>query len=348
MKKDISGIVNKALYVVANHEIEGRPGAYRRWNSQNADGTRELGVNEYGCADAANILYMLGAFPSDDAARHCRVEALQAMQNPDTGMFVEATHHTIHTTAHCIAALELFDAKAVHPLTELEYLRDKEALESFLASLNWAGDPWMMSHRGAGLYAAMVLQGEVDRQWQGWYFDWLYENADPETGFWLKGAPQQRKVPLFHHLAGSFHYLFNHEYAHMPLRYPDKMIDTCLQIYHDIKNTAPAAGAAHYNNRYEHLGRSVSFAEIDWVYCITRAGQQTDHRRDECFDTLREFAEGYVDYLDSLDADADDDLNDLHQLFGATCALAELQRSLRGELISERPLKLVLDRRPFI
>jgi hypothetical protein len=35
-------------------------------------------------------------------------------------------------------------------------------------------------------------------------------------------------------------------------------------------------------------------------------------------------------------------------LFGAVCALAELQRALPGEIRSERPLRLVLDRRPFI
>ena len=35
-------------------------------------------------------------------------------------------------------------------------------------------------------------------------------------------------------------------------------------------------------------------------------------------------------------------------LFGGVCALAELQQTLRGELISDKPLRLVLDRRPFI
>ena len=44
----------------------------------------------------------------------------------------------------------------------------------------------------------------------------------------------------------------------------------------------------------------------------------------------------------------DDGLNDLHALFGAVCCLAELQAALPGEITSEKPLKLVLDRRPFI
>ena len=38
----------------------------------------------------------------------------------------------------------------------------------------------------------------------------------------------------------------------------------------------------------------------------------------------------------------------MHRLFGSICALAELQAALPGELRSDKPLKLVLDRRPFI
>ena len=41
-------------------------------------------------------------------------------------------------------------------------------------------------------------------------------------------------------------------------------------------------------------------------------------------------------------------LNDMHTLFGCICALAELQSFLPGEIVSDVPLKLVLDRRPFI
>jgi hypothetical protein len=50
----------------------------------------------------------------------------------------------------------------------------------------------------------------------------------------------------------------------------------------------------------------------------------------------------------SLDPNTDDGLNDLHQLFGAVCAVAELQQALPGLLRTDRPLRLVLDRRPSI
>lgn len=61
-----------------------------------------------------------------------------------------------------------------------------------------------------------------------------------------------------------------------------------------------------------------------------------------------DFADGYLDFLMSVDPNTSDAFDDLHALFGALCCVAELQQFLRGYLYTEKPLKLVLDRRPFI
>ena len=53
-------------------------------------------------------------------------------------------------------------------------------------------------------------------------------------------------------------------------------------------------------------------------------------------------------FWENVDWEHDESVNDLHMLFGGVCGLAELSRALRGVLVSEIPLKLVLDRRPFI
>ncbi len=342
--KNLQPILDRAQQVLKTHQLD-HPGEYARWIWQNQEGTRQLGLNEYGCADAANILYMLGAFPADAAERASWVQTLQNLQHPDTGLFVEATHHTFHTTAHCIAALELFEAKAIYPLKAMQPYLEKSNLYRLLDELPWAESPWTASHQGAGIYAALVLQGEADLTWQGWYFDWLYENADPATGFWRKGyvIPTHqgdsfsgilKEATVFPHLASSFHYLFNHEYAHRPLRYPEKMIDTCLDIYR--------------GHRWPTLGHAVSFAEIDWVYCLNRALRQSGYRFADCKSALHDFAEEYIEYLEGLDPATHDGFNDLHTLFGCICALSELQAALPGELSSDKPLKLVLDRRPFI
>jgi len=81
---------------------------------------------------------------------------------------------------------------------------------------------------------------------------------------------------------------------------------------------------------------------------LNRASRQTAHRFNEVKECLREFSKGYIEFLSGIDEKTDDGFNDLHRLFGTVCALAELQQALPGELETEKPLKLVLDRRPFI
>ncbi|MBQ2614101.1 MAG: hypothetical protein IJB80_02075 [Clostridia bacterium] len=334
MNHNIDDIIQKISKVVAAHQLE-KDGTYARWRWQNVEQNRELGINEYGCADAVNILYTIGEFPKDLKLRQSCINALQGLQNQETGLFVEKTHHPIHTTAHCIAALELFDAKPLYPIKELLQYANNTGIWNFLESLDWKNNPWNESHKGAGIFAALVLSDSVDKSWMDTYFEWLWENADPETGFWKKDMVNGGGAPKFHHLASSFHYLFNHEYVRRPLRYPEKVIDTCIDMYQ----------ADDMNGQF---GRLIGFAEIDWVYCITRASRQTPHRFDECRRILQSFATDFFDYLRSLDTDKDDGFNDLHALFGTVCALAELQQALPGFIQTKKPLRLVLDRRPFI
>ena len=258
---------------------------------------------------------------------------MQDMQDKETGLFYEGTHHTIHTTAHVVAALELFDAQPRYPLTALFPYRDKDKLYDMLENLDWAGKPWPQSHQGAGLFAALTITRSVDAEWQKWYFDWLREKCDLNTG--ISYGEKLGQDTLAHHLYGWFHYMFNHEYARRAMPYPDKMIDSCIEMYD--------------NNVLDPLfGRRCGFCEIDWVFCLNRATRQTPHRFYEAKDRLRDFSKTFVDFLMSADDATDDDFNDLHMLFGSVCALAELQVALPGELESTVPLKLVLDRRPFI
>lgn len=334
MAINIDNIIKKISDTVASHRMENE-GNYCRWLWQNDDNNRELGLNEYGCADAANILYTIGEFPSTVESRKAHIEVLQDFQSPKTGLFTESTHHPIHTTAHCVAALELFDAKPLYPLTDLMQYGTDVGVKNLLESLEWKTNPWDMSHRGAGIYAAMVLSDSVDSQWEDAYFNWLWENADAETGFWRKDAVLSGDVFVFAHLAGTFHYMFNHEYAHRPLRYPDKVVDTCISLY-------------ERGDVVEDFGHHITFAEIDWVYCLNRASRQTSHRFSESKDVLRKFANEFIEYLNGIDEKTDDGFNDLHMLFGAVCCLAELQQALPGEIRTKKPLKLVLDRRPFI
>ena len=331
--RDIEPILEKIRRTVASHRLSAE-GEYARTLLDLAPGEKPR-INEYGVADAANILYTLGDFSPSPVFREGFASFLKSLQHRDTGLFSEPTHFPVHTTAHCTAALELFDERPLPPKDLLPYL-SKERLYALLDSLEWVTSPWNNSHIGAGIYVALVLSGAAGREWENDYFAWLWEEADPATGLWRKGclgAPGSR--PVYEHMAGSFHYLFNHEYASRPLRYPEKMVDTQLSLWRDGR-VRPG------------FGESCGFLEIDWIYCLTRASRQTPHHFYEAKEALREFAGGFFDYLDAADPEKDRSFDDLHMLFGTVCAIAELTRALPGAFSSAKPLKLVLDRRPFI
>ncbi len=334
MGRDISGIIKKVKHVLNTHRKD--TGKYARWIWQDEEKSRNLAPSEYGCADAANILYTIGEFPKDTEKRKAWVETLQSFQNPKTGLFQEPTHHFIHTTAHCVAALELFDAECKYPMYDLQQYAEKESLYALLEGLDWKCNPWSQSHQGAGIFAALVLSNAVDSSWKDSYFAWLRKEADPETGLWRKGCVKEGSAPVWHHMAGSFHYLFNHEYAKQPLPYPEKMIDTMLWLIEEDESFQEVAA------------QRISFIDIDWIYCLSRAMRQTGYRHDDGKQALDQYADQLIDFLEAIDERTHNEFNDLHGLFGTVCALAELQQALPGKIKTERPLKLVLDRRPFI
>lgn len=328
----IDDLVESIFHCVETHKLS-NTGEYARWLWGD---NRNLGLNEYGCADAANILYTIGRFPSDPREREKWVAVLQGMQDPQTGMFSEPTHHTIHTTAHCSAALELFDAKPLYRCHALEKYTTREGLYELLEhEVDWQ-NPWPQSHKGAGILPCLTNTNMVGLEWKNWYFDWMWEHADPESGFFFCGTEKQ--APLYQYMAGGFHYMFNHEAERRPLRYPEKIIDSCLYLMENGVGN-PACG---------NLIRRCDFIDIDVVYALTRAMRQTPYQFTQGKEALEAYAEKYLDMMYAVDYEKDDSFNDLHMLFGAVCCLAELQSALPGKILTSSPLRLVLDRRPFI
>ncbi len=329
---DLRAFESAVLEVVDRHALAS-PGDYARWSLAAAE---DRASNPYGAADAANLLYTLDRLPGDPGLRAASIEVLRGFRDPEDGLFRESTHHPIHTTAHCLAALELFDAVETQPIPGLAQWLDTTAMRQLLESLDWASNPWLESHRGAGLYAALHLARQTTAAWEDAYFDWLHAATDPATGLVRGeaiGTGQRRDWFLFPALAGTFHYLFDELHARRPHAHAAALVDTCLEIR---------------QRQLFPLATSVGFAEIDWVYCLNRASLQSGVRLPEARAALLAFAREYLEFLLGLDPATDPGLDDLHALFGAVCAVAELQRALPGVIVTERPWRLVLDRRPFI
>ena len=335
----IDDLVEAACGVLRRCRLDG-PGQYKRW-AVPVDFPDAEGLNPYAVADAANLRYTLDLTPRDPAERAGYVAALRSMQDPQSGLFSESTHHQYHTTAHCLAALELFDTLPEHPLTAMEEDATPEGVVARLEGLDWVGNPWGQSHQGAGVWASLKLArqmgAEQEAAWQSAYFDWLRERFDPETGLLRRGClPGQAEgsKPTYQHMAGTFHYLFNMHHARVPMPYPERLVDACLEMFEDRQATGIAS--------------SVGFITVDWVFCIHRAFGQCGHRPVEVRAALGRVAGEVVAYLRGIDHERHERFNDLHNLFGIFCGLAELQLALPGRLTCRRALRQVLDRRPFI
>ena len=211
----------------------------------------------------------------------------------------------------------------------------KDQLYRFLQEeVDWQ-NPWPQSHKGAGILPCLTNTDMVGLEWKNWYFDWMWEHSDPEIGFICYGP--KKAAMIRDYMCGGFHYMFNHEAEHRPLRYPEKIIDFCLTLM---------------ANPDEHglldEKRKCHFIDVDVVYSLSRAMRQTTHRFYEGKAALEKYAEAYLAQFESIDYEHDESFNDLHMLFGAVCCLAELQSALPGKILTSKPLRLVLDRRPFI
>lgn len=323
---NLQPLIDEFADSVRRHAIPGREGAYCRYPGQ--------GTNPYGCADAANLLYTIGHFERNPEKRAAAIAELRNFQAPESGLFRESSHSVYHTTAHCIAALELFDVSPCHPLRGLDCYRTPQGIVHLLESLDWHGNPNLNGHTGAGVYAALFLTGHTDSVWKNAYFDWLREHCDPEYGFGRTGTVGN-PLPAAYHLFDWFHYLFNHHGSNRPFPRVERLIDTCITLYR--KNLLP-----------ESYGKRIGFWEIDLIFSLHRATRQTAYRFEESRELLREHGYRYLKWLCATPPSARRGWEDLHMVFGTACAVAELQLAFPGEFETDIPLKNVLDRRVFI
>ena len=328
---DLRPFIQSVEQIVVRHRLE-NPGEYTRWLAQNEQGTRNLGSTPYGCANAVNILYTIGALPASGDERQAMVRVLQAFQDTETGLFVNPGNYETHTTAFLAGALDLLGAKPLYTAEAFRKYESKEALFRFMDGIDWAENPWLGSHLGAGIYASMLLTGTAGDEWEDLYFRWLEENADPRTGLWKKGSLEG--APRFHYLAATFHYVFNFEHARRALPYPRQLLDTCIRAYRE--------GACI------DFAKELGWPDIDFAYLLARVQRRAGERWQEVQEILREIADGLIRQLEAMDPETSDRLNDLNTLFAIVCALAVLQEALPGYIRTSPPLKLVLDVRPFL
>lgn len=287
----------------------------------------------YGVSDMACILYSIGALHPTEPQRGEWAAAFQTLQDPATGWLLEKTptHSPLHNTAFALAAMQLLDLVPQHPVKMGPEYADVRA---FLGSLNWKTAVYGESHKGAGLgsiYALVPALGTPP--WFAEYFAVCDSLFDAHNGMMGTDKPPGGD---FDQVGGTFHYAFLYQYFNRPMPHPEARIDAVLRLQQPD-------GYWHPTN---HL-----WLTLDAIYLLTRTLRQQPHRFDDVRAVVRRVMEVFQREVFSPDGRKKALAGNLpvHSLTAAISLAAEAQQFLGAhEVVTERPLRLVLDRRPFI
>ena len=287
----------------------------------------------YGIADMACVLYTIGKLDPSTKERGEWRDALEAFQNPRTGWFREEDSGLApeHNTAFALGAMQLLDVTPRYAVTMDAKYQDMRA---YFSTLDWRANVYGESHKGAGIGAIFELEpGLRSPEWFAAYFAACEGYFDASNGLMGRDKPAGGDIDQ---IGGTFHYSFLYEYFNRQMPYPEKRIDTVLGLQ----------GRDGYWSDSNPL-----WMTLDAMYLMTRTLRYCPHRFEDVKGSVRRIltvleeavygAEGRKATFAKGQA--------VHLLTAATAIAAEAQQFLGAqEVVTDWPLKLVLDRRPFI
>ncbi len=288
----------------------------------------------YGVADMACVLYTIGALHPSEKEREEWANAFELFQNPQTGWFREKDPVTLspeHNTAFALGAMALLDIPPRYVVrTEARY----ENPRAFLQTLDWRKGVYTNSHKGAGVGSIYALVPALNSaQWFAQYFGACDDLFDPSNGLMGQGKPASGDIDQ---VGGTFHYSFIYQYFNRRMPYPEKRIDSVLGLQQQD-------GYWDKNNQL--------WMTLDAIYLMTRTLRYCAHRVDDVRASVRK-AMGALSkdvYSPAARAKIFPASGGVHSLTAAISVAAEAQQFLGAqEIVTDWPLRLILDRRPFI
>jgi hypothetical protein len=170
-------------------------------------------------------------------------------------------------------------------------------------------------------------------QWFNEYFATCDSMFDPNNGLMGKDKPPTGD---FDQIGGTFHYAFLYSHFNRRLPYPEKRIDTII-------------GLQRPDGHWDATNQS--WLTLDAIYLMTRTVRYCPHRIDDVNRTILKTIDALMNQMYSIEGrkKAMEGRLPVHTMTCAVSILAEAQQYFGAEVIrSDWPLKLVLDRRPFI
>ena len=139
---------------------------------------------------------------------------------------------TRHLSLHALMALTALGAVARRPVALLEKFRAQGAIENWLEQRDWKREPNNASNEVQNMvtfmqYARDYQESEHLRLVIANALDWLEAHQDPATGFW--GPPPATPGELSQGVQTGYHLWLLSFYERRPLRYMNRIIDSCLK-----------------------------------------------------------------------------------------------------------------------
>ncbi|MDQ8202235.1 hypothetical protein [Pelagicoccus sp. SDUM812003] len=290
-------------------------------------------VELYGICDMASVLYTIDRLPVGERNLRDWSEAINSFQTEAHGWFAEKkpTHAVIHNTAYALSTLKLLGLNAKETLSiGPEFTSPK----TYLLSLDWKERSYPESHFGAGIGSICALADELRiSDWFDEYFETCDSLCNHDNGLLGIDKPAGGDIDQ---IGGSFHYAFLYHHFNRQMPYPEARINTVL-------NLQKQEGYWDENNQL--------WLTLDALYLLTRTSRQTHHRFAEVKEAARRVARLLERNVFSAEGRAKTfaGKQPAHALAAAITAAAELQNFLGIQSIyTDRPLRNILDRRPFI
>jgi len=307
--------------------LPGPAGSYARSPGQTS-------VELYGISDMACILHTIGRLKLTDKERAEWADNFNSFQHADTGMLVEKaapTHDPLHNTAFALAAMQLLDMRPKLPVTMGPQYSDPAA---FLKTLNWKTAVYGESHKGAGIGAIYALTPELGTlDWFKAYFAATETYVDPKNGLMGQEKPATGD---FDQVGGTFHYFFLYNHFNKRMPFPERRIDTLL-------------GLQLPDGNWDKTNKT--WLTLDGLYLMSRTLRYAPYRNADVIAAFRRTMDQLMTDMYSPEArkTAYSGRLGVHSVTCAISIAAEAQQFLGAqEVVTDWPLKLVLDRRPFI
>jgi hypothetical protein len=306
-------------------KLSGGAGHY----SRTAGGELEL----YGIADMACCLYTVGRLHPSEKERSEWADAFQQFQLPETGWLREKTpsHNAVHNLAFGLAAMQLLDLVPRNPVVLGPDYEDPKAM---LDKLDFKTAVYTQSHIGAGMAAARYnLPALRDKKWFDGYFAACDALLDPRNGMLGKDKPAKGD---FDQVGGTFHYYFNYLTFNRLMAYPEARLDATLALQ---------LPTGHWDTSNK------TWLTFDGIYLLTRTARQTPHRAADVRAAVHKAFGALMQemFAPEVRTRAFGGRLPAHSMTCALSTLAECQQYFGSDIVkTDWPLKLVLDRRPFI